>query len=314
MRNMQAKPHLRCWTIGLSALLLAACGDSNYRDVDNGAAAPPSAAPTPSSMLLSSVDGGAGLLGEVSELPLAATDPATPFLKFAGTPWIGGEPAFTGHGLVFNGSDNKFYGVLDRSGADGLGVLISFDPATDKLSVLKSFVRRSWAAVTGVNGEVLPFVQPSRFARKPLLSPDGKSLLLRASNGGVRDRGALIHVNIDPTSASYLKETLVYSFFDYEKARGTYCESLRAIGDSGITEMAWGKDPGGAAVVYMAVGGVNIDLDVGGSDPTVPGNCHPYVLPSGRHADKILGRMFALKPGDASDLSKPWATPPLTRC
>lgn len=305
MRSAHPIPCVRLWGIGLAALLLAACGESEHLYVDEGQAPPP-AAVVPASMLLSSVDGGASLLGEASELPSTATDPSTAFLKFEGTPWIAGELDFNGHGLVFNGADNKFYGVLDGAGAEGLGVLISFDPATDKLSVLKSFVRRSWAPVTGVNGETLAFLQPTNFVRKPLISPDGKSLLLRASAGGVDGRGALIHIDIDASSAGYLKETLVYSFFDHEKAQGNYCDSLRTLPE-GITEMAWGKDPGGAAVVYMGVGGINYDMSLATGEPTVPGNCHPYISGTGRPMDKVFGRVFALKPGDAGDLSKPWA-------
>lgn len=293
------------WLAGIVATLLAACG--SHSDLDGaGAATPPGAALAEPALLLTSVDGGASLLGEVAELPATATDPARTFLKFEGTPWVAGELDFNGHGLVFNSADNKFYGVLDGSGADGLGVLISFDPSTDKLSVLKSFVRRSWAPVAGVNGEALAFVQPSRFVRKPLLSPDGKSLLLRASGGGVDERGALIHINIDPASAGYLKDALVYSFFDHEKAQGNYCDSLRALPD-GITEMAWGQDTSGAAVVYMGVGGIHYDMSLAAGTPTVPGNCHPYRTPAGRPMDKVEGRMFALKPTDANDLSKPWA-------
>ncbi len=288
----------------LLVLGLAACSDS-----PDSVVAPPITPPvavTPTTLLLTSVDGGAGLLGEVTELPLAATDPGASFLKFEGRPWIG-SMNFEGHGLVFNSVDNKFYGVLNGSGADKLGVLLSFDPATDTLAVLKSFARHTWPNATGLNGESLAFVQPNGFYRRPLLSPDGKSLLLRASYGGVQDRGALVHVNIDPTGSSYLKDSLVYSFFDFEKAQGNYCESLRAIGTSGITEMAWGKDAGSADVVYMAVGGVNYDMGLAIGSPTVPGNCHPYTTSLGGHMDKIYGRMFALKPTDNGDLSKPWA-------
>ncbi len=307
MRQRSFSSRQVCWMFGLAASLLAACSDGGFQAETVTPANPPVAASPPTTLLLSSVDGGTTLLGEVTELSLGVADPATGFLKFEGRPWIGGELDFNGHGLVFNGADNKFYGVLNGSGADKLGVLISFDPATDSLAVLKSFVGRNWPSVTGVNGESLAFVQPNGFYRRPLLGPDGKSLLLRASYGGVQDRGALIHVNIDPASANYLKETLVYSFFDYEKAQGNYCDSLRSIGNSGITEMAWGKDPGGAAVVFMAVGGLNIDVSNPTSDPTVPGNCHPYTTPNGRQMDKIYGRMFGLKPSDPADFSKPWA-------
>jgi hypothetical protein len=289
----------------LSGSLLAACsGGGGGSGAGSGGASGAGSTASPAPMLLASVDGGTSLLGQVTQLPPSATEAAAAFVKFEGTPWIN-DLDFNGHGLVFNSTDNKFYGVLNGAGADGLGVLMSFDPATDQLTMLKSLVRHNWPKVAGLNGDSLAFDQPYGFYRKPLLSPDGKSLLLRASLGGVDDRGALIHINIDSASANYLKETLVYSFFDFEKAQGTYCESLRAI-TSGITEMAWGQDTGGAAVVYMAVGGINYDIDPLVSRPTVPGTCHPYTTSTGGHMDKIYGRMFALKPSDANDLSSPW--------
>ena len=39
--------------------------------------------------------------------------------------------------------------------------------------------------------------------------------------------GVLVHVNIDPTSANYLADTVVYDFFDYEVGQGSYCKSIR---------------------------------------------------------------------------------------
>jgi hypothetical protein len=256
-------------------------------------------------MLLTSVDGGTNLLGAITDLPPAATDAPATFTTFDGTPWIDNVNDQTGHGLVFNSFDNKFYAVLDGSGADKLGVLIRFDPATDTIMTLKSFVRRDYPDVTGVNGETLAFTPPHGFLRLPLLSPDGKSLLLRASYGGVDDRGALIQVNLDPSSANYLQDSLVFSFFDYEKSQGNYCNSLRSLGDTNISEMAWGKDALGNAVVYMAVNGLSYDVDLS-SNPTQPGNCAPYTS-GGKHLDRINGRMFSLRPSDATDLSKPWA-------
>lgn len=279
-----------------SAMLVACSGGSGTGG--NGSAA------NASHMLLTSTDGGASQLGALTDLPPAVTDAAASFASFDGTPWIDNVDGQTGHGLVFNSFDNKFYAVLDGSGADKLGVLISFDPATDTIATLKSFVRRSYPSVTGVNGETFAFEPPNGFLRRPLLSPDGKSLLLRASYGGVDDRGALIHLNLDPNSVSYLQDSLVYSFFDYEKSQGSYCNSLRANGDSHISEMAWGKNAAGDAVVYMAVNGLNYDISLA-TNPTEPGNCAPYSS-NGKQLDRINGRMFALGPSDASDLSKPW--------
>ena len=169
----------------LSSALLAACsGGSGSSGNASGSAAA-------SRMLLSSADGGANLLGSITELPAAATGAPAVFATFDGTPWIANVDSLSGHGLVFNTADNKFYAVLSGAGADQLGVLVRFDPATDTLTALKSFARRSYPDVTGVNGETLAFEQPTGFFRLPLPSPDGKSLLLRASDGGVDNRGAL---------------------------------------------------------------------------------------------------------------------------
>lgn len=281
----------------LSGALLAACSGGSGTSGNSTAA-------VASHMLLTSVDGGANLLGAITDLPPAASDAQASFASFDGTPWIDKVDGQTGHGLVFNSLDNKFYAVLEGSGADKLGVLISFDPSTDTITTLKSFVRRSYADVSGLHGDTFTFEPPNGFLRRPLLSPDGKSLLLRASYGGVDDRGALIQVNLDPGSANYLQDSLVYSFFDYEKTQGNYCYSLRGNGDTHISEMAWGKDVSGNAVVYMAVNGLGYDVDLT-SNPTQPGNCAPYTS-GGKHLDRISGRMFALRPGDTSDLSKPW--------
>lgn len=282
----------------LSSALLAACsGGSGSSGNASGSAAA-------SRMLLSSADGGANLLGSITELPAAATGAPAVFATFDGTPWIANVDSLSGHGLVFNTADNKFYAVLSGAGADQLGVLVRFDPATDTLTALKSFARRSYPDVTGVNGETLAFEQPTGFFRLPLPSPDGKSLLLRASDGGVDNRGALLQVNIDPSSANYLQDSLVYSFFDFEKAQGNYCNSLRALDDAHLTEMAWGKDAAGNAVVFMGVNGLSYEVGLS-SNPTQPKNCAPYTVGSA-HLDRIKGRMFALRPGDAADLSKPW--------
>jgi hypothetical protein len=253
-------------------------------------------------LILASREAGDNLLGQLHELPLTASDPAATFLKFEGTPWID-NIAYKGNSLVFNAVDNKFYAVLNGGGADRLGVLISFDPAADKLVFLKSFKRRTWPSVTGVKGETLPFQDPVEFTVKPLLSPDGKSLLLRAAAGGVDNRGALIHVNIDPTSPSYLTDTLVYSFFDHEKAQGNYCDSLRNA--TGVTELAWGRDTAGQAVVFMGVSGAAYDMGLT-TNPTVPGTCGLATI-DGKSIEKIKGRMFALKPSNPANLAQPWA-------
>ena len=111
-------------------------------------------------------------------------------------------------------------------------------------------------------------------------------------------------MNIDPTSANYLADTVVYDFFDYEVGQGSYCKSIRVANLSGQTEMAWGKDGSGNDVVFMARVGENYEVRPE-NPPNEPGNCNPWVF-EGRPMDKIYGRMFALRPTDPADLSKPW--------
>jgi len=299
-RTTSATPTFLCgpsrhWSslAGLAALALAACSD--------GGKSTPAAAPT---MLLTSVAGGAGMLGELTELPLVATEPASTALTFKGTPWID-DPVFDGHGLAWNTADNRFYGVLNGGGAYRTGVLVSFDPAGDGLRMLKTLSGREYPAQAGLNGDMLPFRKAAGFYRKPLLSPDGKGLLLLSSNGGVDWRGLLVHVNVDASSADYLAETVVYNFFDYELGQGSYCNSLRAGTVAAQTEMAWGKDSLGHDVVFMGRAGVEYTVDPYINQPTEPGTCDPYSY-DGQPHDRIRGQMFALRPSDPADLSKPW--------
>jgi hypothetical protein len=257
------------------------------------------------SMLLSSASGGPGRLGELTDLPLTSSGTASSFHPFTGRPYIEGNPAMDGQGLVWNGADDKFYGVLQGGGAWETGVLVSFDPATDALVLLKTLSGREYPAKPGLNGDMFPFEKVTGFYRRPLLTPDGKGLLLLSTNGGVSMEGVLVHVNIDPASANYLADTLVYDFFDYEVGQGSYCKSLRVAYLSGQTEMVWGKDGSGNDAIFMARVGETYEVRPE-NPPNEPGTCNPWVF-KGRPMDKIYGRMFALRPTDPSDLSKPWA-------
>jgi hypothetical protein len=286
------------WVAGLAAVALAGCHSTTP--------ATPRTPVTPATpaMLLSSATGGPGMLGELTRLPLQPTGRASTFHGFAGTPWIG-DAWHDGHGLVWNSADNRFYGVLNGGGAYRTGVLLAFDPATDDLTLLKTLSGREYPAKAGLAGDMLPFRKADGFYRKPLLTPDGKGLLLLSTAGGVDHRGLLIHVNIDPASASYLDETIVYDFFDYEVAQISYCDSLRAEGVEGETELAWGKDALGHDVVFMGRVGLDYTVDPYIDHLAEPGTCDPYSS-GGMPHDRIKGRMFALRPSDPGDLSKPW--------
>jgi PKD repeat protein len=256
------------------------------------------------SVLLTSATGGSGFLGAMTDFPVTLVGTATTLRTFTGKPWIGNHEAMDGQGLVWNGVDETFYGVLNGGGAWATGVLVQFDPATDALVLLKTLSGRTYPAKAGLNGEMFPFESLTGFYRRPLLTPDGKGLLLLSTDGGVAMEGVLVHVNIDPASANYLSESLLYDFFDYEVGQGSYCESIRVANLSGQTEMVWGKDGSGNDAVFMAR--VGETYEVRSDNPAnEPGTCNPWVF-EGRPMDKIFGRMFALRPTDPSDLAKPW--------
>jgi hypothetical protein len=261
-------------------------------------------APAPA-LLLSSVQGGPGLLGELTELPLAATGAETVLRTFSGTPWID-DPRHDAHGLAWNAADGRFYGVLNGGGAFRTGVLLSFDPASDELVLLKTLSGREYLPRAGLGGDVFPVEKATGFYRKPLPTLDGKGLLLLASDGGADRRGLLIHVDVDPASPHYLQEQVVYDFFDYEVGQGSYCDALRTATIAGQTELVWGQDGQGRDAVFMGRVGEDYAFDPAlAASPGRPRNCNPY-LSGGQSHDQIKGRVFALRPTDPADPSRPW--------
>jgi hypothetical protein len=291
-----------------SSVVVTPTGTTTYTLTATNAGGPATSSATvtipAATLLFTSATGGSGLLGEMTEFPLALSGTASTFHGFAGRPWIENHEAMDGQGLVWNGADETFYGVLNGGGAWETGVLVQFDPATDVLVLLKTLSGRTYPAKPGLAGDMFPFDKLTGFYRRPLLTPDGKGLLLLSTDGGVSMEGVLVHVNIDPASANYLSEAVVYDFFDYEVGLGSYCKSIRVANLSGQTEMVWGKDGAGRDAVFMARVGENYEVRPE-NPPNEPGNCNTWTF-EGRPMDKIKGRMFALRPTDPSDLAKPW--------
>ena len=245
--------------------------------------------------------GGSNQLGEIYQVSVKS-NVSTVVKSFTGRPWSG-EDEVGAFGLVFNPADGRFYGVIDRVGLTyGMAVLYSFDPRTDSFKVLKTLSRAGVGSTEGLNGTVVEDLPRGGFLRKPLLSPDGKSMILLADAGGRDDRGMLIHVNLDPASPKYLSETVVYDFFSYEQGRNDYCQGL--VGPS--TELVWAQDGAGASVIYMGRQGEAYLPSVNAPKPTYPTTCPSQVV-EGRTLHSKYGRVFMLRPSNASDLSQPWA-------
>ena len=252
------------------------------------------------SLWLMSNRGGSGQLGEIYQVSVQS-NVSTVVKTFTGRPWSGDTEAGA-FGLVFNPADGRFYGVMSNVGLTyGMAVLYSFDPTTDTLKVLKTLSRAGVGNNAGLNGTVVEDMPRGGFSRKPLLSPDGKAMILLADEGGRDGRGMLVHINLDSASPRYLNETVVYDFFSFEESRNDYCQGL--VGSS--TELIWATDEGGAAVIYMGREGEAYERSVDAPKPTHP-VCAPQLV-DGRTIQSKFGRVFRLRPSDPADLSRPWA-------
>ncbi|MFM2036521.1 MAG: Chitinase precursor, partial [Pseudomonadota bacterium] len=256
--------------------------------------------PSTTTLWLTGKTGGSANLGEIYRVALDSNT-ATVQKTFTGRPWMQ-ELKPTSVGMVFNPMDKRFYGVMTDIGVQYISKIIAFDPATDKFEVVKTLSSLPSGQTAGIGTDTLADGARGGYYRKPLLSPNGKAMLLMAERGGRDDRGLLVHVNLDTGSTDYLRETVVYDFFEYELSRGDYCRSL--IGTP--TELAWGKDGSGNAVVYMGRNGANFSISSLEPKTTDPATCHVGPLQAGIQTYRKYGRVFALKPSASDDLSKPW--------
>jgi len=192
-------------------------------------------------------------------------------------------------GMVFNHADGYFYGILPGSGLVYLkntdeyvfprDKLIRFEPNTDKLEYLIDIPFMS----DGVSPK--PF---SGFQTVPVISPDGKSLMMVSQSGGKitpstsEDTiGALVHVNIDSASPDYLKSTPVYEFSGFPTTVDLV-DYLDAIKSVPLLNQVNGK----YEIFLMS-------------------NSSSIIVNSVSKIRK--GRAFALSPINSNDWSQPWS-------
>jgi hypothetical protein len=136
-----------------------------------------------------------------------------------------GETGYRG-GFIYNAVDHTFYAALDRASMpvltpqglspdDSPGILVRFDPETDQLECVATI---PLLTTYGTNHPLIDFLT------SPVISPDGKSLILVAQGGGESMPGpsgsevlggGLVHVDIDPFGPTFKRFTPVYNFADY---------------------------------------------------------------------------------------------------
>lgn len=238
-------------------------------------------APEPS-VLLMSVAAGPAKLGALYELPLANLGQRRTLLEVEGGQPLGLFNIEDG-GLSYNPVDGRFYGILPAGGWQAYGMVIAFDPTTDAVEYIAEIgphLEYGGGPITG-------------FLSAPAITEDGKGMMAVAHLGGrdalscaqTRGDGALVHINIDASSADYGVMTPVYEFYSFGDAQGSHGQGIRGV----FTQPVWGKTSGGALALWLATEGEAWN-DNGG--------------PCG--AGQVPARWMSFTPSDLSDLAQPW--------
>jgi len=281
----------------LSALLVAGCkkdkdGDTDVTETDT---VPPTETDTDGDtdgdtdvvprdeVLLVGTGSGPDLLGAVYAVDAADLSQVRTVTEVAGGQRTGFNGLFEG-GLTYSPSDGLFYGIASSGGWNVTGTVFFFDPKTDAIHYLATLPH-----VTPGGGDAV-----RSYHHAPILTEDGMSLLAVARMGG-RDStpcvsggsdGAVIHVELDPTSPAFGSATVVYKLATQGAAQGLDHAPIRPG-----SHPVWG-------------------------DSVLPGTPTLWFLTEGEHWDAqddcsptsgTVGlRTVGLRPKDPSDLSKPW--------
>lgn len=270
----------------VSALMLTACGDGSGIASGDGASGSTVVPAAKATVLSFSSYAGADGLGTLQSFNADDLTKASATWAFVGKPWlaVGGDRDY---GLTFNNVDRKFYGVIPAShlsDPDQVAFVVRFDPLTDAFETLGILN----ATVPSTGGAML-----RAFRRPGVFTADGKGMMLVATQGGRDARaaqadglqgsgdGALVHLNLNPSSAGYLQLTTVYEFFSYDNGVGT--SGLRRLDTTPVL----GKDSNGKSVIYLVAAGESWNRQ-GYGYITVP------------------SRAVAFQPSDSGDWSKPW--------
>ena len=139
------------------------------------------------SLALVAQSGGATRLGEIYQFDGSGSKVVK---TFTGRPFMRNTSP-NEHSFAFNEVDGRFYGFLSNSSlpSENQIVLMRFDPATDKLELLKTLETRG-AGKTAGPGITVSDLRPNNTIRTPLVSKDGKSLMVMV-DGGRAGRGLL---------------------------------------------------------------------------------------------------------------------------
>lgn len=167
--------------------------------------------------------------------------------------------------------------------------MIKFDPTANKariLTLIPEFYKSTY------------YESFSRYVLKPVVSKDGKSLIVIATRGGMalpaspagdstRTSGGLVHINIDESSSDFGKANIVFEFFEHSNAVGRdWRDRIFEI----MTEPML-YDDGTDPSIFLGSEYVVIDKDM----------CN-----QSDNKCTTSGKLFSMHPSDQNDWSKPW--------
>ena len=262
------------------SIALTGCSDDDHPNHPANSHEDHHNSPTKSyNLLLASTYGGENKVGSMQEFDSQTLSPKGEAFELEGAHFSGANVDAHESGFVWNPADEKFYGVILNASLNEGELLVSFDPVTDKLTLLKDI---SGAAQIGG-------FQLSGYRQPPVLTADGKGLIAVAQDGGPKSNcpvasqfcgrpGALVHINIDLASNNYLSLSPLYSFqnFGTSTTDGLHNVNTRPV-------------------LFNSNGAQGVFLIAEGIGWTINGV-----------TTNVRGQPFALSPSDIADWSKPW--------
>ncbi|WP_372870589.1 PKD domain-containing protein [Shewanella sp.] len=219
--------------------------------------------PVPSghTLILSSSLGGEDQVGGLYSISEKNLNEIHPLLSLKGKPGVETTDYL---GLVFSPERGKFYFMLPHEGLYGGATVMSFDPVTKNTEVLYH-----------VESEVVNGERVYGFATRLLIHPSGKALFGLAKYGSYLNAGRVFYLNIDPTSADYLKFTWIADLGAPDLQGDTY-------GRSPLAHMQWNGENRIFIANYSKVNATKTNV-------------------------------LELTPSNAQNLSQPWVASPFLR-
>ncbi|MCU8424966.1 PKD domain-containing protein [Vibrio vulnificus] len=153
--------------------------------------------PVPSghTLILSSSLGGDEQVGGLYSISEKNLNEIHPLMSLKGKPGVQTTDYL---GLVFSPERGKFFFMLPNEGLYGGATVMSFDPATKAVEVLRH-----------IEYEVVNGNRVYGFASRLLIHPSGKALFGLAKYGSLLNAGRVFYLNIDPASPDYLTFTWI---------------------------------------------------------------------------------------------------------